>query len=212
MPIYLDGETGTDRMLASVETDVVAVDTDVTAIKAVTDNLPDSGALTQLTEDVEVIRQHNHNVERWWGAVAVPDEANAIEANVDRPFQATSGANTWGTAIPICGTADNPVLAGQTEFDAHRIVVCDLDNETDLWRLRIIWGTGTSADAITADQWTEVPVISNAVPGNRAGGTPVEVRMPIVDIGTKLWVQSWNDTNGEVLQFTWGAHGYPYPP
>lgn len=171
-----------------------------------------AGRLRRLQDKVDKIEQHNHNVERWWGAVADPGEANAIEANVGRPFQATSGANTWGTAISICGTADNPVLTGQTEFDAHRIIVCDLDNETDLWRFRIIWGTGTSGDAITANQWTEVPVIANAIPGNRAGGVPVDVMMPIIDIGTKLWAQSWNDTLNEVLQFQWGAHGYPYPP
>lgn len=171
-----------------------------------------AGRLYRLKHEVDEIEQHNHNIERWWGAVAVPDETNAIEANVTRPFQATSGNDTWGTAIPICGAADNPVLTGQDEFDAHRLIVCDLDDETDLWRVRIIWGTGTSAAAISADQWSEVPVIANAVPGNRAGGTPVDVRMPPVAIGTKLWAQSWNDTLNEVLQFQWGAHGYPYPP
>lgn len=205
MPTYLDGKTKTDRTLASVETDVAA-------IKAVTDNLPDSGALTHLTEEVEEICQHFHNIERWWGAVAAPDETNAIEANVNRPFQATSGANTWGAAIPICGTADNPVLTGQVEFDAHRLLIVDIDSETDEWRLRIIWGDGTSADAITAGQWSEIPIIANAIPGNRAGGVPMPIRMLPVAIGTKLWAQSWNDTLNEILQFTWGAHGYPYPP
>lgn len=206
MPTYLDGATKTDRTLGDV-------DTDVTAIKAVTDLLPDAGALSDLAAIravVDEIDQHNHNIERWWGAVAVPGEINAIEANVNRPFQATSGANTWGAAIPICGSADNPVLTTQTEFDAHRVLVVDLDNQTDMWRLRIIWGTGTSAAAISADQWSEVPVISNATPGNRAGGVPVAVRMPPIAVGTKLWAQSWNDTLNEVLQFQWGAHGYPY--
>lgn len=176
--------------------------TDVAAIQSTLENVE---------EEVEEIDQHSHNIERWWGAVALPSETNAIEANVDRPFQAISGNDTWGTAIPICGTADVPVLATMTTFDAHRIIVCDLDDQIDLWRLRIIWGTGTSAAAISADQWSEVPVIAATTPGTRAGGVPVDVRMPPVAVGTKLWAQSWNDTLAEVLQFQWGAHGYPYP-
>jgi hypothetical protein len=155
--------------------------------------------------------EHFHNVERWWGAVAGPNETNAIEANVDTPFAATSGNNTWGAAIPILGTADNPVLAGMLEFDCREILITDFDDDTSLWRLRIIWGDGTSADAIAAGQWTEEPVQTSAVPGNRAGGSSAEIRMPHLDIGTKLWAQVWNETNGEVLSFFWGAHGYPAP-
>ena len=165
-----------------------------------------------LADRVIVIQDHNHNIERWWGALAGPTETNAIEANVTRPFAATSGADTWGTAIPILGTADNPVLDGQTEFDAHRILIVDLDDQTDPWRIRFIWGAGTSGDAITAGQWSEVMVVAALSPGNRAGGVPVDIRMPLCDVGSKMWAQAFNDTTGEVLDFFWGAHGYPYPP
>jgi hypothetical protein len=50
---------------------------------------------------------------------------------------------------------------------------------------------------------------ANAVPGNRAGGTPVDIVMRRQDVGMKLWAQSWNDTNAEGLSFFWGSHGYP---
>jgi hypothetical protein len=140
------------------------------------------------------------------------NETNAIEANVDTPFIATSGNDDWGVAIPILGTADNPVLAGMTRFDCREILITDLDDDTTPWRIRIIWGSGTSGDAITAGQWSERMVQTNAVPGNRAGGDPVSFRMPILGTGMKMWVQSWNQTNLEALSFFWGAHGYPYPP
>ena len=204
--------------------------TAVAAIQAVTDVLPDAGALTSISAETDKIddaatdglagvsnslsyrimelERHFHNVERWWGAVAVPDETNAIEANVTRPFQATSGADTWGVAIPICGTGDNPVLATDVKYDIHRLLVTDLDDETDPWRFRIIWGTGTSADAITAGQWTEMMLQSNAVPGNRAGGQPIDVIMRRENVGVKLCAQSWNNTVGEVLSFFFGCHGY----
>lgn len=163
-----------------------------------------------ILEEAEEIDHHFHNVERWWGATGAPDETNAIDANVNRPFVVASGNNDWGTAIPIKGTADNPVLGTMTTFDAHRILVTDLDDDTTPWRLRLIWGTGTSGAAITAGQWSEVMVVTNAVPGNRAGGAPADIRMPPVALAMKLWAQAWNDTNLEELSFFWGAHGYPY--
>ena len=168
-----------------------------------------SGVANSLAYRIHEIERHFHNRERWWGAVAAPDETNAIEANVTRPFVAVSGNDTWGTAIPICGTDDDPTPGdGDTKFDIHRLLITDLDDETDAWRIRVIWGTGTSGDAITAGQWTEIMVQSNAVPGNRAGGQPIEVIMRRENVGVKLWAQSWNDTNLEEIEFFWGCHGY----
>lgn len=187
-------------------------------IKDVTDVIPDAGAMTSIAQEstlsdvgdeVEIVEEHFHTLERWWGAVAVPDETNAIDANVTRDFVAISGNDDWGTAIPILGTADDPTPNGQLLFDAHRIIFTDLDDETDLWRFRIVFGYGTSGAAIAAGQWTEIPVIANAVPGNRAGGTAEDIKMIILSVGIKMWAQSWNDTNLEELSFQYGVHGYP---
>lgn len=167
--------------------------------------------LGEIEDETEEIEQHFHNVERWWGAVAVPDETNAIDANVNRDFAATSGNNDWGTAIPILGTADDPTPGGELLFDAHRVLFTDLDDDTSLWRFRIIYGYGTSAEAIAAGQWTEVPVITTAVPGNRAGGVASDIKMIVLSVGIKLWAQAWNDTNLEVLSFQYGTHAYPAP-
>ena len=168
-----------------------------------------SGVANSLSYRIQEIERHFHNRERWWGAVGAPDETNAIEANVTRPFAAPSRADTWGAAVPICGTDDDPTPGdGDTKFDIHRLLVTDLDDETDAWRMRIIWGTGTSAAAIGADQWTEIMLQANAVPGNRAGGQPIEVIMRRVDVGAKLWAQSWNNSINEELSFFFGVHGY----
>ena len=203
---------------------------DVTAIKAVTDAIPDAGALTSISDETDKIdgaavdglagvedsvgyllgeiERHFHGTERWWGATGAPDETNAIAATVTVPFVVTSGDNTWGAAIPICGTGDNPVLATDDKFDLHRILVTDLDDDTTPWRFRVIWGTGTSGDAITAGQYSETMSMTNAVPGNRAGGSPVDIMMRRVDVGAKCWAQCWNDTDAEELSFFYGAHGY----
>ena len=167
-----------------------------------------SSVYNSLAYRVAEIERHFHGRERWWGALAAPDETNAIEANVTRPYVAASGADTWGVAIPVVGTDDAPAQAADVYFDVHRLMIVDLDDETDPWRIRLIYGTGTSAAAIGAGQWTEMIVESNAVPGNRAGASPVEVMMPRVAAGTKLWAQVWNNTNLEELSFFVGVHGY----
>lgn len=165
-------------------------------------------------ESLDVLAEHDehfHNLERWWGATGAPSETNAIAATVTVDFAATSGADDWGAAIPILGTADDPTPNSQLIFDAHRIIFTDLDADTSLWRFRIIFGYGTSAAAIGAGQWTEIPVITNAVPGNRSGGVASQVKIIRLPVGIKLWAQSWNQTGGEILSFQWGVHGYPAP-
>lgn len=187
---------------------------DISGIKSETDKIDGAatdglaGVSNSLAYRVMELERHFHNVERWWGATGAPTETNAIAATVTVPFVATSGNDDWGVAIPICGTADNPVLATDSKFDIHRLLITDLDDDTTPWRVRIIWGTGTSGDAITAGQWTEIMVMSNAVPGNRAGGSPVDVIMRREDVGTKIWLQAWNDTNNETLSCFAGYHGY----
>jgi len=167
------------------------------------------GVVNSVAYRIHEIEHHFHNRERWWGAVAVPDEESACAATVTVPFVATSGDDTWGTAIPLCGTADDPTPGdGDTKFDFHRLFIVGLDDQTDAWRVRIIWGTGTSAAAITAKQWTEMMVQSNAVPGNRAGAQPIEVIMERLDVGTKVWCSVWNNTDAETMSFYYGVHGY----
>lgn len=164
-----------------------------------------SNADSILDEATEV-EEHLHNQTRWWGAVAVPSETNAIEANVDRPFVAVSGNDDWGTAIPILGTADNPVKPTDTYFDANQILVVDTDHAT-AYRIRIIWGTGTSGDAITAGQWSEGMFITAT--GPFSSGVPATGKMPRIPVGYKLWAQVWNATNASAVDFFWDAHGYP---
>jgi len=164
-----------------------------------------AGTSNSLAYRVHEIEKHFHSRGRFWGAVAVPDETNAIDANVDTPFVAVSGNDDWGTAIPICGTGDNPVISGYAKFDAHLLLVTDTDHTTP-YRIRFIYGTGTSAAAISAGQWSETMFLASGGPFD--SGVPVEVQMPRVDVGSKLWCQVWSATNGSNVDFFWGAHGY----
>jgi hypothetical protein len=169
----------------------------------VADSLADY--LVDAAAEIVEVEHHLHNRGRFWGATGAPSEANAIAATVTVPFVAVSGADTWGTAIPICGTADNPVLVTHTLHDPHLVLVTDTDHATP-YRIRFIYGTGTSADAITAGQWTETMFITAA--GPFSSGVPVELLHIRIAVGSKLWAQVWNNTNGSEVDFFWGTHGY----
>jgi len=164
-----------------------------------------TGVEDSLSYEVAEIARHFHNRGRFWGAVAAPDETNAIEVNVNRPFVAVSGANAWGTAIPICGTDDDPTSGLGVKHDPHLLLVTDTEEATP-YRIRIIYGTGTSAAAISAGQWSETMFITST--GPFSSGVPVEILMRRVDVGSKLWIQVWNATNSSEVDFFWGTHPY----
>ena len=164
-----------------------------------------TGVEDSLSYEVAEIARHFHNRGRFWGAVAAPDETNAIEVNVSRPFVAASGNNTWGLAIPICGTDDDPIDGLGTKHDPHLLLVTDTEEATP-YRIRIIYGTGTSAAAISAGQWSETMFITST--GPFSSGLPVEILMRRVDVGSKLWIQVWNATNSSEVDFFWGTHPY----
>lgn len=172
----------------------------------------DSTAIDGLagTEDslaylVGELERHFHNRGRFWGSNGAATETNAIQANVATPFVAVSGNNTWGTAIPICGTADDPTDGLGVKHDPHLLLVTDTDHATP-YRFRFIYGTGTSAAAISAGQWSEEMFITSGGPFST--GVPVQFIMRRVDVGSKLWVQVWNATNGSNVDFFWGTHPY----
>jgi len=170
---------------------------------AATDGL--LGTEDSLAYGVGEIERHFHNRGRFWGSNGAATETNAIAATVSVPFVAVSGNDDWGTAIPICGTADDPTDGLGVKFDAHLILVVDTDDATP-YRIRIIYGTGTSAAAISAGQWSESMFITAT--GPFSSGVPLDFLMRRVDVGTKLWAQVWNASVGSNVDFYYGVHGY----
>ncbi len=165
-----------------------------------------AGTVDSLAYRVDANEKHHHGSEFWWGSDGSPDETSAIDANVDAPFVAVSGNDTWGTAISIMGTTDTPANAGDVRYDARYVLVTDTDHATP-YRLRFIWGSGTSGDAITAGQWSEIMFVTAS--GPFLSGTKVELQMPRGTIGEKLWCQVWSATNLSEVDFFYGVHGYP---
>ena len=167
--------------------------------------------LDQIEHIVEdEIDHHFHNRERWRGQ-RIGQTAVSWAADSLTPFRAISGNNAYG-ADPgdeafVLGSADTPIISGMTLFDFHRLLIITQSVIT-VYKLRVIWGTGTMAVAIAAGQFTESMVISNSALGIVAGGSPSEIMMPRVACGTQVWIQAWNATNNATIDFLIGLHEY----
>jgi hypothetical protein len=172
---------------------------------AATDGL--TGTANSLAYRVHEIERHFHSRERWFGKKAVQTATDWADDTLN-PYVAISGNNAYGTdandAALVFGTDDTPVIAGSAKFDLSQINVVN-SNSTSPWKLRIIYGTGTMADAITAGQYscTMVQVASAA---GRMGTTPV--RMPRCANDTQVWVQAWNATDNATISFFVAMHEY----
>jgi hypothetical protein len=170
-----------------------------------------AGAPDSLGYKIEEIEKHFHNHEHWRGKLAVQTGTNWADNNIDTPFRATSGPNSYGAGVNdealVLGTGDTPISAGMVKFDPYRISIVSLSTDTE-WKLRMIYGTGTMAEAITAEQFSEVMAI-NVVAGSKSGGTPLDFRMPRLLCGVdKVWVQAWNVTDNATCDFFVGLHEY----
>lgn len=176
-----------------------------------------AGTPNSLAYKVEEIEKHFHNKERWL-CKANPQTATdwAVEccaAGAVLPYVAISGSNNFGgdanDEALIFGTDDLLNIDGETKLDLHRIMVTDASSTT-VYILRIVYGTGTMANAITAKQFTTVPVISDPAAGGGYGNI-IDVKMPRLNIGTdKIWIQIKNATDNATLSFICGFHGYTH--
>lgn len=193
------------------------ISADVNSIKTKTDNLPanTSTELTTINTEVVEIERHIHNRGRWFGksadqsgndwcvpasTVGIPTVFRAVSGNADFGGDANDEAKLFGTS--------DACIAGDTKFDCHRLLIIDT-SATTTYVLRIIYGSGTMADAINAGQYNELIVKRDTVVGE-AHGNPIDVLMPRITIGTdKLWLQCKNTTDNAWIDFYFGGHSYP---
>jgi len=181
-----------------------------TAVQQIIEATANTGLLEtpdSLAYRVAEIDRHLHSRERWLGKLAVQTATDWADDTLT-PFVAISGNNAYGAdandEAQVVGTDDTPIIAGSVYFDVHRIMVIDATHQT-VYKLRLVWGTGTMAAAIAAGQTTEtmVQVISAA-----ARRSPVDMRMPRIATDTKVWVQAWNATDNATVSFLVGYHEY----
>lgn len=177
-------------------------------LSAITAGVADAAKEATLVEH----DQHHHNIEYWFGKKAVQTATDWADRASLTPFRAISGNNDWGAdpndEAQVLGSDDTPVGVGATEFDIRRIQVLDVSN-AGVFLLRIVWGTGTMADAIAAGQFTELSSLQVSSPNGQA--KPADDIIPRLAVGTKVWVQAKNGTDNAWIDFLVGVHEYPAP-
>lgn len=173
-----------------------------------------NGVANSLAYKVHEIEKHLHNKELWFGKSADQSGVNLWATSVSAAgmrtaFRVTSGSAAYGAdasdEAQIWGLYD--VIGTDTKLDLHELFVT-ASSVTTIWYLRVVYGSGTLAAAITAGQYSEFPLIANAA----AGGSievVVNVMMPRITIGTdKIWIQGKNATDNATLDLLVGVHSY----
>ena len=78
-------------------------------------------------DQIDVIEEHFHNRERWFGKASDQSKNNWAVAAHLTPFQVISGNGDFGgdpsDEAKVIGTDDQPSITGMTMFDFHRVMV-----------------------------------------------------------------------------------------
>ncbi len=163
-----------------------------------------------LERDVHYTEEHLHNKERWFGISANQAGDDWALQDTLNPFIATSGNNIFGTAgtdpAKVFGPADSPLFAGGKNIDFHRLLVV-ANNSGSVYKLRAIWGLGTVAEGMAAGQYSEFMFIRDVQNTDRK---IMDVMMPKIAVGTKVWVECWNLTDDATISFFVGVHEYAF--
>jgi len=169
------------------------------------------GVSNSLAYRVHEIERHFHNKSRAFGKSADQSGTDwALEDSLTT-FQAISGAGVYGAdandEAKIWGTGDATPATGDVKFDLHKILVVTLSVDSP-YVLRLVWGTGTMANAIIAEQYSTF-LVQNIVAGSKANGSEIEIMMPRLTYGTdKLWLQTKCGTDNATADVLVKLHGY----
>ena len=150
---------------------------------------------------------------RWYGKLNPQTATKWCDGATLNPFVAVSGNNAWGAGEQMFGADDVLTELGAGLVAMGMNVFLPIANTSSTTsRLRFIWGTGTMADAITANQYDELMYhkqAANAVftPRNLWGAV---IPFFIAGLPVKVWVQHWNLTNATTISFFIGVNGYTH--
>jgi hypothetical protein len=160
-------------------------------------------------DDLDIIKQHHHNYEKWFGLAAVPSgevhRADRMAGGI-APFQLVAGNNTFGNWVQVLGSGDTPVQAGKLKFDFHRVLVTGT-NSTRPFNIQIIIGESSGfAAKLLAEDFDEFPYIS-ATNNNDSGINETIDKRYVV--GEKVWMRCVDiGGNGTNINFYIGVHEY----
>lgn len=168
-----------------------------------------TGTYNSLAYEVGEIEHHLHHRSRWFGRAVTPsagvNEGDLIGTGV-AAFQADAGDTDWGSWIPLLGTGDTPAITSMVYFDPHRIMVTAAER-TAPYGIQFAWGDTDGDTAYAASDFSDMMFIASAT-GIQKGG-PIEVGVPRIAVGTKLWARAWcYGQNTGTIDFYIGIHEY----
>lgn len=162
-----------------------------------------------MAAEAAVVDDHFHNYENVFGVAAVPTATHFGDIESLTSYHLISGANVFGAAVGLIGTADTPVRAGKVLFDPRRVSITDTSNANP-YILRIIWGmpTQTPAQAVAAKQYTDQVVQQQTANGQNK---PQDIWMVRIPIGYQVWGEVKSATNLATVDILIMMHEYPSP-
>lgn len=162
-------------------------------------------SLISLTQEVDIVENHLHNIERWFGISSNQTGNNWATEGGLNPFIVTSGNADWGTAVKVLGSSDTPNQIGKTLFDGGEILAAQVSDTSAVYHFRLIWiiGSQTTTQAIAAGQYSEGVVLQSDY-----DSVPIWVRMPRLPSGTQIYAQCKHSTNLATINFYYGIHEY----
>jgi hypothetical protein len=203
--------------------------TAVAAIQAVTDLLPDAGALTSISAEtdkidnavvdgllgvanslaykVTEIERHLHSGARWFEEAGTPTAAHKADrigtVGGAGAFRIDAGNDTWGDWVQIFGSDDTPTVEGKAYFDPHQIIVEDVEKAVTYF---IQIGRGASGDAaLTAGTYSEFIYAAT----NTKDSGIIVVQTGRAPAGSLLWARCMvSDEDTAWLDFYIGIHEY----
>lgn len=203
---------------------------DIAAIRAVTDNLPDSGALTSISDEtdkidgattlglagttnslayrVHEVERHMHSYESWFGVAAAPSGETHVAdrlASGINGFVIDAGNLNWGAWVQILGSSDTPARGTNEAYDLHRFLVTAAERTTAVYFVQVAFGTSGDA-GLAAGTYTEFTYYS---PASVSRSAPTDFQTRRQEAGTKAWARCLcRGQNTGTLTFYFGLHGY----
>jgi hypothetical protein len=173
--------------------------------------------VNNIAVDAEYTEEHLHHKAHWYGKRAVQTATLWADGATLLPYVVTSGNNTWSTDNTdfalLFGTGDvlTELGAGILGGDFNEILVTANSSDTP-YKLRILWGTGTTAEAEAANQYSETMYMKKSTDSIRIVRNFTTPVIPITMGGLpiKIWMSTWNASNDATLSFLIGVHGYDF--
>jgi hypothetical protein len=165
--------------------------------------------------DAEIAEEHDHHNVRWFGKLNPQDATHwctPLASGLTLLYRAISGNGVYGAdpgdEAQLFGTDDIPI-PGMASGDFNEVLIV-ANSSSSLYLCRIVYGTGTLADAITAGQYSEFPFFRAPADNVRKILTTPTKLIPITIGGlpVKIWLQTMNATDNATLDFVVGVHGY----